>query len=77
MSLMREAKEEYTFSGTNITIPAKQLVWISVYGAQLDPGIYPNPNVFDPERFDEENVKTRHPMYHLPFGNGPRNCIGL
>lgn len=76
MIILRQAKEEYTFSGTNVTIPAKQSVWVSISGIQRDATIFPQPEVFDPERFDQENVKSRHPMYYMPFGNGPRNCIG-
>lgn len=75
--LMRESENEHTFdAGTNLTIPAKSKVWIPVLGLHHDPEIFPKPQVFDPDRFSEENIKTRHPMFHLPFGDGPRNCIG-
>ncbi|XP_017757760.1 PREDICTED: probable cytochrome P450 6a14 [Eufriesea mexicana] len=74
--LTRQAIEDYTFSGTKITVPKGMKVWIPVYGIQRDPNIYPKPEVFDPERFTDEAVATRHPMSYLPFGDGPRNCIG-
>lgn len=74
--LLRESEAEYTFENTKITIPKKTRVQIPVYAIHRDPDIYPDPEVFDPERFDEENVKRRHPMAYLPFGEGSRNCVG-
>ncbi|XP_017757756.1 PREDICTED: probable cytochrome P450 6a14 isoform X2 [Eufriesea mexicana] len=74
--LPRQAVENYTFRGTKLTIPKGTNVWIPVIGIQRDPNIYPEPEVFDPERFTEEAVAARHPMSYLPFGDGPRNCIG-
>ncbi|PSN45875.1 hypothetical protein C0J52_19684 [Blattella germanica] len=51
-------------------------VYIPIQAIHNDPSIYPNPERFDPERFSEENKKTRSNMYYLPFGDGPRVCIG-
>ncbi|XP_017891081.1 cytochrome P450 6a2-like [Ceratina calcarata] len=74
--LNRKAMENYTFKGTKITIPENQMVMIPVMGIHRDPAIYPDPDKFDPERFNEDAVAARHPMSYLPFGDGPRNCIG-
>ena len=75
--LQRISVAPYTFNGTKVTIPEKTRVIIPVWAIHRDPEIYPDPDNFDPERFCEENVETRHPMNYLPFGDGPHNCIGM
>lgn len=74
--LRRVSNRDYTFNGTKVTVPKGTAVVIPVYAIQHDPSIYPDPEVFDPERFNEDAVAARHPMSYLPFGDGPRNCIG-
>ncbi|XP_076392195.1 putative cytochrome P450 6a14 isoform X2 [Megachile rotundata] len=74
--LSRKAMANYTFSGTKVTIPKGQFVVLPVYAIQHDPDIFPQPEVFNPNRFLSENTEIGHPMYFLPFGDGPRNCIG-
>ncbi|KAG5322929.1 C6A22 protein, partial [Pseudoatta argentina] len=74
--LMRQSITSYTFDGTKVNVPEGQKVWIPVYAIHRDPSIYPKPDVFDPERFSDDAVQSRHPMSYLPFGDGPRNCIG-
>lgn len=42
---------------------------------QMDPDNFPNPYVFDPERFSAESAKDINPVTYMPFGMGSRNCI--
>jgi cytochrome P450 len=58
----------------DIAIPAGSMVIVSVYGAHHAPRYWPNPESFDPERFAKGNIHT--PFTHIPFGAGPRGCIG-
>ncbi|XP_072756852.1 probable cytochrome P450 6a17 isoform X2 [Anoplolepis gracilipes] len=74
--LMRQSTTSYTFDDTKLNIPKGQKIWIPVFAIHRDPDIYPKPDVFDPERFSDEGVKTRQAIHYLPFGDGPRNCIG-
>ncbi|EFN64016.1 Cytochrome P450 6A1 [Camponotus floridanus] len=74
--LIRQSTTSYTFGGSTLDIPKNLQVFIPVFGIHRDPDIYPKPDVFDPERFSDEAIQTRHPMHYLPFGDGPRNCIG-
>jgi len=76
-SLKRQAVKEYKIPKSNLVIPAKGNILIPIHAIHTDPEYYPEPERFIPERFSEENKKSRHTMLHLPFGDGPRNCIGL
>lgn len=51
-------------------------VWLPIYGLHRDPKYFPNPDKFDPERFSEENISLITPYTYIPFGAGPRLCIG-
>ncbi|CAB4018646.1 chromodomain-helicase-DNA-binding 8-like, partial [Paramuricea clavata] len=43
----------------------------------MNPEIWENPDIFDPERFSETKNIPNFSMTHFPFSIGPRNCIGL
>lgn len=47
-----------------------------IYSIHRHPEYFPQPNKFDPERFSDENKQNIRPETYLPFGIGPRNCIG-
>lgn len=75
--LSRRCEHQYQVPGSKLELPAGMRVIIPIYGFHHDPKYYPNPAIFDPERFIEQNKRTRHSYTYLPFGEGPRNCIGI
>lgn len=48
-----------------------------LFATHRHPEFWPDPERFDPARFDPELAKGRHPMAHVPFGGGPRVCLGM
>ncbi|EFA09142.1 cytochrome P450 9D4 [Tribolium castaneum] len=58
------------------TIEKGVTIIIPFYGIHRDPEYFPNPDKFDPERFSDENKAKIVPGTYMPFGVGPRNCIG-
>ncbi|XP_044255032.1 cytochrome P450 6A1-like [Tribolium madens] len=75
--LTRKCTKDYTIPNTSIQLNRGVSVSIPVLALHNDPEYYPNPEKFDPDRFSEDNVKARHGFTWLPFGEGPRICIGL
>jgi cytochrome P450 len=60
----------------DLAIPSGSTVIVYVYGAHHAPRYWQNPESFDTERFTKANDKLRTPFTFLPFGGGPRGCIG-
>ena len=52
-------------------------VGIPLYAIHHDPEYYPEPYKFDPDRFLPENRDKIKPYTYMPFGAGPRNCVGI
>ncbi|KAH9508581.1 hypothetical protein Btru_052073 [Bulinus truncatus] len=73
--ITRRAAESRTYG--DVTIPKGAGVIIPLDMIMKDPKYFPDPEKFDPERFSEGNVAKRDPMSFMPFGYGPRQCIGM
>lgn len=76
-NIIRIATQPYQLSNPNLVIEKGTMVMIPAYSIHHDPDIYPNPSQFDPDRFTSEAIQARHAYTFLPFGEGPRNCIGM
>ncbi|KAM4887971.1 cytochrome P450 4F3-like [Thomomys bottae] len=57
-------------------IPKGVVCIIHIFGIHHNPTVWPDPEVFDPFRFDPNGGEDRNPLAFLPFSAGPRNCIG-
>ncbi|KAH8410249.1 hypothetical protein KR009_010074, partial [Drosophila setifemur] len=62
---------------SNFEPPHGMSVYISALAIQRDPQYWPEPEKFDPERFDPSNRHNINMDAYMPFGIGPRNCIGM
>lgn len=75
-SLSRTATTETRIPGTNYKLEKGQHIFIPTMAIHYDPDIYPDPDLFDPDRMTREKMKNRHPCSFLALGGGPRICLG-
>lgn len=74
----RECSKSYEMENSNgnlVTLKVGDVIWIPTFGIQRDQEYWPDPDKFDPERFNEENRPNIKSCTYLPFGNGQRTCI--
>lgn len=74
--LNRICTEDYPVEDLNLTIPEGTPIVISLLGLMRDPEYFPDPDSYLPDRFSKENMMYNCDAF-LPFGIGPRACIGL
>ncbi|XP_053685842.1 probable cytochrome P450 9f2 [Sabethes cyaneus] len=63
--------------GPRFTIDKGTCIWLPAQGLHHDPQYFPDPERFDPERFSDAKKAEINLDAYLPFGIGPRHCIGL
>jgi cytochrome P450 len=57
-------------------VEAGTIALVSFYAMHRDPALWEDPTKFDPDRFLPERSKGRSRWQYLPFGGGPRSCVG-
>jgi cytochrome P450 len=70
----RHTSQEMSIAG--YAVPADTRVMYSIYLSHRDKDFWPDPERFNPERFERGQDEKRPPLTYVPFGGGPRNCIG-
>nr|AGF69216.1 cytochrome P450 CYP9Z18 [Dendroctonus valens] len=80
-SMDRECTKSYTIQPVRpdekpVHLKPGDVLMLPMMGLHRDPRYYANPEKFDPERFSDENKDNIIPYTYIPFGSGPRNCIG-
>jgi cytochrome P450 len=70
----RQPTRELEFGG--LKIGPRSVVSVAIYALHRNRGLWEQPDAFDPGRFAPDKVKARHRYAYLPFGGGPRVCIG-
>jgi cytochrome P450 len=73
-AMARQALDAFEVGG--YTVPAGTLVLMSPYVMQRDRRYYPDPDRFDPRRWDAQAAPKAPKFAYFPFGGGPRGCIG-
>ncbi|CAG2115653.1 unnamed protein product [Medioppia subpectinata] len=77
LRLDRKAKQDYRLADTGITISKGQDVEFPVYAIHHSELYYENADRFNPDRWMPQNRHKLIPYTYLPFGAGPRNCVGM
>jgi len=73
--LARKASEDYTLkapTGEEVFLKKGTQVLLPMGGLSLDERVFPDPKVYNPDRFDDPEQRR----YFMGFGDGPRQCVG-
>lgn len=73
--LNRECTKAYPVPGSKFTIEKGTAIVISLLGLHRDGQYFPDPEKYNPDRFTDEHRAFDEDMF-MPFGSGPRNCVG-
>lgn len=76
LRLAKIARDQ-TLQHGDITIPADTPISMTPFLIHNDEAIYPNPKMFDPERWMDPQERRRLEKCFIPFSKGSRNCLGM
>ncbi|XP_058820810.1 cytochrome P450 6a2-like [Topomyia yanbarensis] len=77
VNIFRSVSNNYKVPETEIVLEKGCRVMVPVYAIHHDAEYFPDPETYNPDRFNPDQVAQRHHMAFIPFGDGPRSCIGL
>jgi len=64
------------FTLADRAVPVGSMIYVPIYAIHRHSALWDRPEEFDPDRFAPELSKARHRYAYMPFGGGPRVCIG-
>lgn len=72
--MSRQVQKDFEVDG--VLYPANTNLTIGITQLHNSPELFPEPDKYKPERFDQEITKDNNPFSFIPFSAGSRNCIG-
>lgn len=73
----RITTKDYFIEKYKLRVPKGTIIHIPIHSIHRDSDYYDEPDQFKPERFFPENFRNIHSHAYIPFGSGPRICIGM
>jgi len=73
----RVANEDYVLGNTGIVLEKGHAIHFPLFSVHRDPEYFEDPDTFNPDRFMPENLDKIKDFSFIPFGSGPRSCIGM
>ncbi|KAI1287504.1 Cytochrome P450 3A16 [Halotydeus destructor] len=77
LATTRVANQDYVLGDTGVSVKKGDWVFSQTYAMHTNPEYFPDPMTFQPDRFLPENKHRIVPFSYTPFGEGPRQCIGM
>jgi cytochrome P450 family 6 len=76
-TLTRVCTKNYTIPDSKVLVEKGTMITIPIQAMQLDSEYFEDPKEFNPDRFADEKLMHKNQFMYMPFGEGPRQCIGI